>query len=153
MGYIRDNQNKASNPIQSKLLWGKGISLDYVTYYDKLLRIEYSVNAGISRDKIIIDPGIGFGKGPKHNAEILRQLDKLKSLNMPIMIGTSRKSFIDKVLELSGEDNTKENNSRLIGTLVTLIIAVTNGADIVRVHDVEEAVQAIKMYRSIKVLN
>ena len=116
-------------------------------------RIEYSVNAGISRDKIIIDPGIGFGKGPKHNAEILRQLDKLKCLNMPIMIGTSRKTFIDKVLELSGEDNTKENNSRLIGTLVTLIIAVTNGADIVRVHDVEEAVQAIKMYRSIKVLN
>ena len=112
-------------------------------------RVEYSVNAGISRDKIIIDPGIGFGKGPKHNAEILRQLDKFKCLNMPIMIGTSRKSFIDKVLELSGEDNTKENNSRLIGTLVTLIIAVTNGADIVRVHDVEEAVQAIKMYRSI----
>ena len=44
MGYISDNQNKASNPMQSKLLWGKGISLDYVTYYDKLLRIEYSVN-------------------------------------------------------------------------------------------------------------
>jgi dihydropteroate synthase len=57
------------------------------------------------------------------------------------------------VLELSGEDNTKENYSRLIGTLVTLVIAVSNGADIIRVHDVEEAVQAIKMYSSIEVSN
>jgi dihydropteroate synthase len=116
-------------------------------------RIEYSVNAGIAHDKIIIDPGIGFGKGTKHNAEILRQLDKFKCLNLPIMIGTSRKSFIDKVLDLSGDDNIKENNLRLIGTLVTLVIAVSNGADIVRVHDVEEAVQVIKMYSSIEVSN
>ena len=116
-------------------------------------RVEYSVNAGISRDKIIIDPGIGFGKGPKYNAEILRQLEKFKCLNMPIMIGTSRKSFINKVLELSGEDNTKENYSRLIGTLVTLVIAVSNGANIVRVHDVKEAVQVIKMYKSIVLSN
>lgn len=116
-------------------------------------RIEYSVNAGIAHDKIIIDPGIGFGKGSKHNAEILRQLDRFKCLNMPIMIGTSRKSFIDKVLDLSGYDNIKENNSRLIGTLVTLVIAVSNGANIVRVHDVKEAVQVIKMYNSIEVSN
>jgi dihydropteroate synthase len=116
-------------------------------------RIEYSVNAGIAHDKIIIDPGIGFGKGPKHNAEILRQLDRFKCLNMPIMIGTSRKSFIDKVLDLSGDDNIKENNLRLIGTLVTLVIAISNGANIVRVHDVEEAVQVIKMYSSIEVSN
>ncbi len=116
-------------------------------------RIEYSVNAGIAHDKIIIDPGIGFGKGPKHNAEILRQLDRFKCLNMPIMIGTSRKSFIDKVLDLSEYDNIKENNSRLIGTLVTLVIAVSNGANIVRVHDVKEAVQVIKMYNSIEVSN
>ncbi len=116
-------------------------------------RIEYSVNAGLAHDKIIIEPGLGFGKGPKHNAEILRQLDRFKCLNMPIMIGTSRKSFIDKVLDLSEYDNIKENNSRLIGTLVTLVIAVSNGANIVRVHDVKEAVQVIKMYNSIEVSN
>jgi Dihydropteroate synthase (EC 2.5.1.15) len=116
-------------------------------------RIEYSVKSGIAHDKIIIDPGIGFGKGAKHNIEILRQLNKFKCLNLPIMIGTSRKSFIDKVLELSGDNSIDENDSRLIGTLVTLVIALSNGANIVRVHDVKETVQAIKMYRSIDISN
>lgn len=116
-------------------------------------RIEYSIKSGIAHNKIIIDPGIGFGKGVKHNIEILRQLNKLKCLNLPIMIGTSRKSFIDKVLDPSDDVNTKENNSSLIGTLVTLVIAVSNGANIVRVHDVKEAVQVIKMYKSIELSN
>jgi len=116
-------------------------------------RIEYSVKSGIAHDKIIIDPGIGFGKGTKHNLEILRHLYELKCLDMPIMIGTSRKSFISKALDLSGGNNIKENDSRLIGTLVTLVIAVLNGANIVRVHDVKDAVQVIKMYRAIEFTN
>ncbi len=116
-------------------------------------RIEYSIKSGIAHDKIIIDPGIGFGKGAKHNLEILRQLNKFKCLNLPIMIGTSRKSFIGKILELSGDNDINENDSRLIGTLVTLVIAVSKGANIVRVHDVKEAVRVIKMYRSIEVSN
>ena len=114
-------------------------------------RIEYSIKSGIAHDKIIIDPGIGFGKGAKHNVEILRQLDKFKCLNLPIMIGTSRKSFISRVLEHSGDNDIRENDSRFIGTLVTLVIAVSKGANIVRVHDVKEAVQVIKMYKSIEV--
>ncbi len=114
-------------------------------------RIEYSVKSGIAHDKIIIDPGIGFGKGAKHNREILSQLDKFRCLNMPIMIGTSRKSFIDSVLELSGDNNVNVNNSRFIGTLVTLVIAVSKGTNIVRVHDVKEAVQVIKMCSSIDI--
>ncbi len=116
-------------------------------------RIEFSLKSGIAHNKIIIDPGIGFGKGVKHNIEILRQLNRFKCMNLPIMIGTSRKSFIDKILEPSDDINIKENNSRLIGTLVTLIIAVSNGANIVRVHDVKEAVQVIKMYRTIELSN
>jgi dihydropteroate synthase len=116
-------------------------------------RIEYSVKSGIAHDKIIIDPGIGFGKGAKHNVEILRQLNKFKCLNLPIMIGTSRKSFISRVLEHSGDNDIRENDSSLIGTLVTLVIAVSKGANIVRVHDVKEAVQVIKMYKSIEVSN
>jgi len=116
-------------------------------------RIEYSVKSGIAHDKIIIDPGIGFGKEAHHNVEILRQLNKFKCLNLPIMIGTSRKSFVSRVLELSGDNDIKENDSRLIGTLVTLVIAVSKGANIVRVHDVKEAVQVIKMYKSIEVSN
>jgi dihydropteroate synthase len=69
------------------------------------------------------------------------------------MIGTSRKSFISKALNLPGSNDIKENDSRLIGTLVTLVIAVLNGANIVRVHDVKDAVQAIKMYKAIELTN
>ena len=117
-------------------------------------RVEYSVKSGIAHDKIIIEPGIGFGKGAKQNLEILRHLNEVKCLNLPIMIGTSHKSFISKALELSGSNNdTKENNSRLIGTLVSLVIAVSKGVNIVRVHDVKDAVQVIKMYRSIEFTN
>ncbi len=127
---------------------------DYVELIPEIIsfleeKIEYSINAGIELDKIIIDPGIGFGKGAKHNVEILNQLGKFKCMNLPIMIGTSRKSFISKLLELSEDNNIENDKSRLIGTLVSLIIAVSNGANIVRVHDVKEAVQVIKMYKSI----
>ncbi len=116
-------------------------------------RIEYSIKSGIAHNKIIIDPGIGFGKGVIHNIEILKQLNKFKCLNLPIMIGTSHKSFIDKVLKSSDDNNINNNNARLIGTLVTLVVAVSNGANIVRVHDVKEAVQVIKMYEAIGLSN
>ena len=96
-------------------------------------------NAGIAKDKIIIDPGIGFGKTAEHNLEILRRLDELKVLNCPICVGTSRKSFIGKVL---GPDSPDD---RLAGTLATCTLAVMNGAKILRVHDVKEACQAARV--------
>ena len=130
--------NFPKNPVYTKLI------PEIISFLES--RIEYSINAGISHNKIIIDPGIGFGKRVKHNTEILRQLNKFKCLNLPIMIGTSRKSFIDKILKSSDEIN-------LIGTLVTLVVAVSNGANIVRVHDVKETVQVIKMYNSIGLSN
>lgn len=113
-------------------------------------RIEYADNFGIKHDNIIIDPGIGFGKSPKHNLEILRQLNKFKCLNLPIMIGTSRKSFINNILKQSDCINTTDNDTYLIGTLVTLAIALGKGVNIVRVHDVKETVQLIKMYKAIE---
>ncbi|OHB90314.1 MAG: dihydropteroate synthase [Planctomycetes bacterium RIFCSPHIGHO2_02_FULL_40_12] len=116
-------------------------------------RIEYAVKSGIAHNNIIIDPGIGFGKRPEHNIEILRELNKFKCLNLPIMVGASRKSFISKVLELSDNNNISQLDSRLVGTLVTLVIAVTKGANIVRVHDVKETVQVIKLYRAIELTN
>ena len=121
---------------------------EIISFFER--RIEYAVNSGIAHNNIIIDPGIGFGKKPEHNMAILRQLNDFKCLNLPIMVGTSRKSFISKVLELSDEQNLPMSDSRLAGTLVTLIMAVINGANIVRVHDVRETVQAIKMYRAIE---
>lgn len=116
-------------------------------------RIEFAVESGIAHNNIIIDPGIGFGKKPEHNIEILRRLSEFKCLNLPIMVGTSRKSFINKVFELSDDNNISEFDSRLIGTLVTLVIAVTKGVNIVRVHDVKETVQVIKMYGAIESAN
>ncbi len=124
---------------------------EIISFFERT--IEYSVKSGIAHDKIIIDPGIGFGKSPRHNVDILGQLDKFKCLDLPIMIGTSRKSFIGQALGYPGDNDTDGDYSRLIGTLVTLVVAVSKGANIVRVHDVKEAVQVIKMYRSIEDLN
>jgi len=92
--------------------------------------IALATEAGIDRAKIIIDPGIGFGKTLEQNLEILRDLRRLGVLDKPIMVGTSRKSFIGK---LTGKDAGK----RVFGTAATLAAAVMNGAHIVRVHDVD----------------
>lgn len=101
--------------------------------------IKAAVNAGIKKEDIIIDPGIGFGKTLEHNLEILRQLQKFTVLGHPICIGTSRKSFIAK---LTGSDDPDD---RLTGTIATCAIAVINGANILRVHDVKEAVQTARI--------
>lgn len=103
-------------------------------------RISAAVKAGIKRENIIIDPGIGFGKTVEHNVTILKELKRFQALECPVLIGTSRKSFIDHLLAngcptLVGSSNAKE---RLEGTLATIGIAVQNGANIVRVHDVAE---------------
>lgn len=99
--------------------------------------------AGVDKEKIIIDPGIGFGKTVEHNLEILNRLGEFKALGRPICVGTSRKSFIGKVL---GLDDPKE---RLAGTLASCAIAVIKGANMLRVHDVKEAVQAARIADSI----
>lgn len=92
-------------------------------------------------EKIIIDPGIGFGKTVAHNIEILRRLGELKELGYPILIGTSRKSFIGK---LGGtEENPLPVHERLEGTIASNVIAVLNGAHIVRVHDVAAMKKAL----------
>ncbi|MEO8168033.1 MAG: dihydropteroate synthase, partial [bacterium] len=97
-------------------------------------RIEHVRSSGLKQ--IIIDPGIGFGKRPEHNLEILKNLSNLKPLGYPILIGASRKSFIGKVLDLQAED-------RLEGSLAAAVVSVMNGASIVRVHDVKETKRAV----------
>jgi dihydropteroate synthase len=116
-------------------------------------KIDFAVKSGIADNNIIIDPGIGFGKTPLHNLEILKRLNELKCLNCPVMIGTSRKSFISSVLKPPGEEGFSEDNLQLVGTLVTLIIAMAKGVNIVRVHDVKETVQATKMFKAIELAN
>ena len=105
---------------------------DLMTEIKRFLResARLAVEAGIPRERVIIDPGIGFGKTADHNWIVMRRLEELRELGLPILIGTSRKSFIGKLLDLPvGE--------RVEGTAATVAAAVLRGADIVRVHDVE----------------
>ena len=90
---------------------------------------EKALKAGIEKDRMVVDPGIGFGKTPEDNYKIIKNLSQLKELGMPIMIGTSRKSFIGKV-------TGGEPDERIEGTAATVAAAIMNGCHIVRVHDV-----------------
>ncbi|HET6454493.1 MAG TPA: dihydropteroate synthase [Armatimonadota bacterium] len=102
-------------------------------------RIALAVEAGLPEEYLIIDPGIGFGKTLEHNLEIIRNLADFKTLGRPILIGTSRKAFIGKIL--GGLPPTE----RLEGTAATVAISIMKGANIVRVHDVKEMSQVAKM--------
>lgn len=114
----------------------KNVMSEILSYLQK--SVSRAVEAGIDEDKIILDPGIGFGKTLRQNLEILKRLREFKSMGFPILIGTSRKQFIGAILKLSVQE-------RLNGTLATLAVAVINGAHIVRVHDVREAVQVVRI--------
>lgn len=99
------------------------------SFFDR--SIEIALKAGIDNSKIILDPGIGFGKSQKHNREILARLSELNDLGYPILLGTSRKSIVGTILDLPPKD-------RLEGTLATSTMGIISGADILRVHDVLE---------------
>jgi dihydropteroate synthase len=104
--------------------------------------IERAISAGIKEEKIIIDPGIGFGKTLGHNLEILKRLREFKVLGQPILVGTSRKSFIGNILKVDPQE-------RIFGTVASCLLAVQNGANIVRVHDVKAVKQALKILSAI----
>lgn len=108
-------------------------------YFEERIRILTS--AGLSM--VAIDPGIGFGKRVTDNLQLLRDLKDFTFLNRPVLIGTSRKSFIGAVLG-------KETDQRLFGSLATQLLAIENGAQIVRVHDVAATADVLKMYRSVR---
>ncbi|HIE03670.1 MAG TPA: dihydropteroate synthase [Candidatus Latescibacteria bacterium] len=101
-----------------------------------------AVGMGIPERNIILDPGIGFGKRVQDNLQLLKNLERLVALGSPVLVGTSRKSFIGAVLNLPVEE-------RLEGTLATLVLAVAKGAKILRVHDVKPAVRAVRMAEAI----
>ena len=94
--------------------------------------------AGLGRDQIVVDPGIGFGKKLEHNLEILRRLREFRCLGCPVMVGTSRKTMIGAILDLPVEE-------RLEGTAATVALAIQAGADIVRVHDVREMARVARV--------
>lgn len=105
--------------------------------------IKLALEAGLSDDKIIIDPGIGFGKKQVHNLQILNRLESFKELEYPILIGTSRKSLIKFV-------NEAETDNRLFGTAATVTASIMKGANIVRIHDVKEIKKVALMSDALK---
>jgi dihydropteroate synthase len=100
--------------------------------------VSQAIAAGVPRDRVLVDPGIGFGKTAEQNWVVMRRLEELKELGQPILIGTSRKSFIGKLLDLPVDQ-------RLEGTAATVTAAVLRGADVVRVHDVETMVRVVRV--------
>lgn len=119
---------------------------EYASLIDEIIdylsgAVNRAVCAGIDKEKIIVDPGIGFGKTLEHNLEILKRLGELKALGRPIMVGTSRKSFIGKILNAGPKE-------RIFGTVASCVLAIKNGAKLVRVHDVKEVKQALRILDS-----
>lgn len=104
--------------------------------------VRRGIAAGIARDQILIDPGIGFAKGPGESLAILKNLAAFRRLGFPVVVGPSRKSFIGHVLDAAVED-------RLFGTAAAVALAVANGADIVRVHDVAQMRQVADLARAV----
>jgi len=106
--------------------------------------IRIAIGSGISEDKLIIDPGIGFGKTFDHNLEIINKLHEFTLLEKPILIGPSRKAFIGRIL------GDAPVTYRLEGTAAAVAISIINGANIIRVHDVKEMVKVAKVADAIK---
>ena len=107
-------------------------------------RLEFAVPAGIRRERLMVDPGIGFGKTDAHNLERLRRLDELLVLGAPIVIGTSRKGFIGRLTAGRGHGGrTADASERLAGTIATNVLALERGASVFRVHDVGPLADAL----------
>jgi dihydropteroate synthase len=105
-------------------------------------RVEAALAAGIEEEKIWVDPGIGFGKTLEHNLELLRRLGELRELGRPLVIGTSRKSFIGKI-------DASPVEERIGGSIATAVLAAADGADVLRVHDVAETAQALRVAEAV----
>jgi len=123
--------------------------LHYDSLFSEILQslrdsIEKAESAGVDPDQILIDPGIGFGKAPEQNLLILKHLSEFRVLGKPVLLGTSRKSFIARILR------TEDLSERLDGTLATIAIGILNGAHIVRCHDVPQAKRAIAVADAIR---
>ncbi len=139
---MHNRSNPASVEMRTQL--GKAyIGAEYENLIEDVKRelmdsVKLAREAGISDERIILDPGIGFGKRVEHNIELINRLDEIRALGFPVLLGLSRKSFIGYTLDLPPDQ-------RLEGTAAAIAIGIARGADIVRVHDVEYMVRVAKM--------
>jgi dihydropteroate synthase len=113
---------------------------DIIVFFQQ--RIDTCISAGIARERLILDPGFGFGKTLEQNFYLLANLSKFNQLGLPLLVGLSRKSMIGNLLN-------REVEQRLAGSLATAIIAAQQGAHIIRVHDVQETVDALKVLKAV----
>ena len=122
-------------------------TMQQAPHYDNLIndillffeeRVEYAVSEGINEGRIWLDPGFGFGKTVEHNLHLLRSLSEFRTLGLPILVGTSNKSTIGAVLDAEVDDRSE-------GTAATVAVAICQGADGVRVHDVHSMSKVVRM--------
>jgi dihydropteroate synthase len=107
-------------------------------------RLEFAVREGVSERRVLLDPGIGFGKTVEHNLELLRRLDELLTLGRPILVGTSRKSFLGRIADSPGTALPDSPGTALLaGTLASNVLALERGASVFRVHDVAPVREAL----------
>ncbi|MEW6231602.1 MAG: dihydropteroate synthase [Chloroflexota bacterium] len=144
---LMHNRSQADKATRTEVVGGHYQGMVYADLMAEICRelresMALATSAGISWGRIIVDPGIGFGKTAEQNLEILQRLSELKSLGRPILLGTSRKSFIGHTLNLPPDQ-------RLHGTAATVALGIAQGADIVRVHDVKEMAQVARMVDAI----
>ena len=107
-------------------------------------RVEYALSAGVRKENVILDPGIGFGKALRHNLELLSNLNVFTGLGFPVLVGASRKSFLVKIL---GSDDTVD---RLFGTVATNVVAYERGAILFRIHDVRANKKALEVAAAVR---
>ncbi|MFQ5858713.1 MAG: dihydropteroate synthase [Anaerolineae bacterium] len=140
---IMHNRSRPKDTVQEQRLGGRYVGTEYQNLMGDILRelresIELGVEAGIDLAQIIVDPGLGFGKTVEQNLTITDELDQLRSLGRPILVGPSRKSFIGYTLNAPPGE-------RLLGTATAVAVAIARGADIVRVHDVSAMADVARM--------
>ena len=140
---LMHNRSRPKDALQTERLGGRYRGVEYKNLMGDIIRelresIEVALEAGVERDRIIVDPGIGFGKTVEQNLEILANLSELRVLGRPILLGPSRKSFVGYTLDLPPEE-------RVEGTASAVAIGIANSADIVRVHDVKEMARVARM--------
>lgn len=140
---LMHNRSNPANTDLRERLGGRYVGVEYANLLEDVKRelmesVQLAHKAGISGENIILDPGIGFGKTVEQNLELLDRCGEIRDLGYPLLVGSSRKSFIGYTLDLPPDE-------RVEGTAATVAIAIARGADIVRVHDVKQIARVAKM--------
>lgn len=140
---LMHNRSKPKEVAQEERLGGRYVGVEYEELIADVAReleesVDIAASAGVDRGQIILDPGIGFGKTVSQNAQLIDELDQIKALGYPVLLGPSRKSFIGYTLDLPADE-------RLEGTAAAVTIGIDRGADVIRVHDVREMVRVARM--------